>query len=190
MGAELQIERLYIAAWVTFGPEYNQSVADRDRFRATIRNRLGQGVTSEIQRHVDVALGRLKAPDLPNPSVMKQRDFYQLLAQEMAVQEIERRIESGSVFFDPYNVHGLLPTLGLSWWEDVLPLLDCQKNPGYLRLGNVKKFLGMVQDADQQLPSLDETNGEMADHFREKRRELIGFLERAIKLREPVYCDL
>ena len=114
MGAELRIETLYDAAWATFGAEYDLAVQSRNHFRTKIRNRLGQAVASEIQCHVDVALGRLKAPDLSNPRIMKMREFYQLLALEMAVQEIQRRIEAGSVFYDAYNAHVLLPTLGLS----------------------------------------------------------------------------
>ena len=120
---------------------------------------------------------------------MKRREFYQLLGLEMAVQEIERRIEAGSVFFDPY-INGVLSTLGLSWWQDVLPLVNGHKSPAYMSVGDVKKFLAMVRDADQQLPSGEGSGEELADRFRKRRDELIHFLERAVKLGEPVYCDL
>jgi hypothetical protein len=86
-----------------------------------------------------------------------------------------------------------LPTLGLSWRQDVLPLVDGQENPGYMPPENVVRFLRLVQDADQQLPSEEEIEGstdEIADHFRKRRRELTEFLERAVKLREALYCDL
>lgn len=188
MGADLRIESLYDLAWAIHGPEYNQAVAVRDNFATEIRNRLGPEIASEIQRHIGVALRRLQADDVPNPIIMKMRSFYELLALQMAVEEIERRIEAESTFFAPY-INGVLPTLGLSWWRDVLPLLNGRENPGYLRLENVVKFLKMVTDADQRLPS-GKDNEEMTDHFRQRRRELIEFLERAVELGEAVWCDL
>lgn len=129
---------------------------------------------------------RFLADDVPNPRIMRMRNSYDLLGMEMAVQEIERQIESKAVFFDPY-INGLFP---MSLRERVLPLLDGGTSPGYMRPENVVRFLGMVHGADQRLPSGEETNGEMADHFRRRRQELMEFLERAVKLGEPVWCDL
>jgi hypothetical protein len=102
---------------------------------------------------------------------------------ERAVVEIETRIESGCVFYDPY-VGGLFP---MWWWERIVPLLP--ENPGYMPVENVSKFLEMVKDADQRLPSGNEGDG-MAKDFRRRREELIRFLERAIGLQEAIWCDL
>jgi hypothetical protein len=183
MGAEIRIESLYDQAWASHGDDYRQAVADRDHFRSETRDRLGPEVAAEVQRHVDVALGRLMAADLPDLDPAAERRVHELLALERAVVEIEARIESKAVFFDAY-VGGLFP---MSWWQDVVPLLP--ENPGVMPVGNVSKFLKMVKDADQRLPSGDEGEG-MAERFRERRRELIEFLEKAVELGEPVWCDL
>lgn len=185
MGAELRIESIYDAAWATFGFQYDEAVHARDHFRSQIRHRFSQEVASEIQRHVAVALGRIRALDLPKPRIMRMQEFYELLALEMALQEIERRIEAGNTFFDSY-VGGLFP---MWWWERVLPLIDGGENPGYLRPESVVKFLEMVRSVDQRLPSGDQSE-EMAEDFRQRRRELVQFLGRAVALREAVWCDL
>jgi hypothetical protein len=181
MAAELRIESLYDEARVTFRSEYDRAVQARDHFQSKLRNRFGEVVGSEIQRHVDVALGRLQAEDV-SPEIMKQRVFYELLALEQAVEEIQRQIDAGAVFHD--SDHGLLPTLGLSWEHDVVPLIDGEQI--YMPIENVVKFLGMVRGADQRLPSGEES----ADHFRGKRRELIEFLDRTVALGEAVWCVL
>jgi hypothetical protein len=187
MGAELRIESELDRSWANHGEAHRQAVADRESFQSETRHRFGPEVAAKVQRHVDEALGRLLADDFPDLDPAAERRFHELLALERAVLEIESRIEAGNTFFDPYNEHGLLPTLGLSWWGDVLPLLP--ENPGFMARNSVVKFLAMVTEADQRLPSGDESEATVKD-FRERRRELIRFLEKAIGLRESVWCDL
>jgi hypothetical protein len=96
------------SVWKIFGFQYNEAVADRDRLRTKIRRRLGSETISEIQFHVDIALGRLKAHGLPNPQIMAMREFYELLAMELAVQEIASRIQAAA----ESNVSDFLKTSG------------------------------------------------------------------------------
>ena len=105
--AQLKIETLFNAAWKVFGFQHAQFVADRDDFRAQIERRLGQKVASQIQLQVDVSLGRRLniSSDVPNPKIMLMREYYELLGFEMAIQEIERRINANATFYDPD--HGL-----------------------------------------------------------------------------------
>ncbi len=188
--AKLRIKKLHEGVWKIFGFQFNQAVAARDDYQTRMKQRLGQETASEIQRYVDVAIGRYQADDLPNSRIMTMREFYELLALELAVQEIASRIEANALFVDS---NGLLPTLGLSWREDILPLINGQQSPGYMTIENVEKFLGMVNNAEQRFPSREEIEGstdEIADYYRKRRRELVKFLEKAIRLGEPVYCDL
>ena len=109
-------------------------------------------------------------------------------ASKRPSREIERRIDSNGVFHDPGS---LLPTLGLSWQQDVLPLLNGQKNPGYMPPKSVKKFLAMVNNAEQRVPAEDGIEAkEMVAYFRKWRRQLIEFLERAVKVGEAMWCRL
>ena len=167
---KLQIKKLYDGVWKIFGFQWDEAVADRDHFRATIERRLGTEVSSQIQSHVHATMGRIKV-EIVNPSIMVKREYYELLALELALQEIEHRIEANAVFYDPD--HGLLPTLGLSWRCDVLRLLDGQESPGSMPVENVEKFLGMVRDAKQRIKvdSAEETAG----YYRKRQRELVGF---------------
>jgi hypothetical protein len=185
--ARLKIETLFNAAWTIFGFQHSQFVADRDRFRDQIERRLGQEVASQIRLHVAVSMGQVLNvfPDVPNPRIMVLREYYELLALERGIDEIERLIESNSVFCDPGS---LLPTLGLSWHQDVLRLVDGQESPGHMPPKNIKKFLTMVMDAEQRIPSEEGIEG--VDYFRRWRRELIEFLERAVEFGEPIWCDL
>lgn len=183
MGAELRIESLYDKAWEIHGDMYRQAAADRDHFATEIGNRLGPDMAAEIQRRVDAALGRLLADDLLDLDPAAERAFHQLRALEQAVLEIEAKIESKSTFFDPY-INGLFP---ISFWAGVLPLLP--DNPGFMPVENVLKFLSKVKGADQRMLS-GEADVLMAEDFRERRQELIGFLKRAVELGEAVWCDL
>ncbi len=106
---------------------------------------------------------------------------------ELAVHEIECRIKAHCIFVD---ADGLLPTLGLSWDENVLPLVQGGNSPGYMPPEHVVTFLKMVRTAEQHLPSGEEMNSEITAHFRGRRQELTGFLERAVRLTEPICCDL
>jgi len=172
--AKLHIMKLYDAAWKVFRFQWDEAVTARDDYKTRMKQRLGYETASDIQRHVDLALERLQANNVPNPRIMTMREFYELLALEKVLEEIACRIEANAKFSDPGS---LLPTLGLSWLRDVLPLLEGQQNPGYMPLENVKKFLGMVGSAE-----------ETADHFRKLRQELIEFLERAVRMGEPIWC--
>ena len=187
---ELRIEKLYESAWKSFGFQYDQIVAVRDRFRTRLQRCLDQEVAVEIRLHVDVSLGRRLNvfSDVPNPKIMIMREYYELLGLETALQEIERRIDSNGVFHDPGS---LLPTLGLSWQQDVLPLIDAQETPGYMPVQNVKQFLRTVSHAEQRVPAEDGIEAEeMAAFFRKWRQELVEFLERAVKVGEAMWCRL
>jgi hypothetical protein len=177
---QLRIKSLYDAAWAAFRSKYDQAVSDRDHFLTKLQRRPGSDVAQQIQHHVDAALGRIQSDTKPIPAIMKMREFYELRALEMAVQEIQRRIEADTVFYDPDD---LLPIVGLSWHGDVLPLLD---GNGVMPPENVEKFLGMVRNADQRISF----GMEFSARFRQQRQDLVAFLKRAIKMGEAVWCDV
>ena len=185
--AQLKIETLFNAAWEVFGFQHAQVVADRDDFQAGIERRLGQDVAAQIQLHVDSAMGRGQT-DTVNPTIMAMRETYELLALEQTIDEVRQRIDANAVFVDPGS---LLPIFGLSWHQDVMPLLDGQKSPGSMPIENVRKFLAMVRGATQRVPSEEGIDGPANDdYFRKWRRDLIEFLERAVKFAEPIWCRL
>ena len=178
--AKLLIKTLYRSVWSIFGFQHQAAVEEQKRFRSDIEKRLGQDTALKIQRHVDVALGRIQADEGPNPAIMAMSEFFDLLAVEMALQEMADRISANAIFVDSDD--RLLPSLGLSWQDDILPLLD-GRNPGNMAVENVAQFLAIVRNTDGSAEAV-------SDDFRGKRLELVAFLERAVKLDEPVWCEL
>ena len=87
-------------AWKLFGFEHDEAIRIRDDFRAKMRLRLGPETASEVERHVDVALGRVQSDLEPTPKVMVTREFFELLALEMAVDEVESRINATAARLD------------------------------------------------------------------------------------------
>ena len=186
---QLRIKPLYDAAWKIFGFQYDQCVADRNRFLAKLRRRLGHEMAAKIQNHVDISLGRVLAiPDHRDPKMMTTPEFYELWSIEKTVEDIEMRIDANATFYDPTG--GLLPTLGLSWRQDVLRLLDGQVSPGYMPLKNIRQFLSMVRDAKQWIKGEDGKDKDVVNFYRKRRWELIEFLQRAVLVGEPLFCDV
>ena len=109
--------------------------------------------------------------------------------------------KSNAYFRDSYNMTNVLWTLGLSWWQDVIPLLNEELE---LKDENLQRFRDQVVNAKQQLPTaeeLRENNVEVSDagensienwhrHFVEKRQELSAFLDRAIENNSAILCSL
>jgi hypothetical protein len=111
------------------------------------------------------------------------------------------RMYGEGYFRDSYNATNLLWTLQLSWWRDVIPRLTADRK---LSGDNLKQFRRLAADAKQHLPSKQQLrdNGVQVEdtgedrleewhrYYREKREELIKFLDQAIALNTAVHCSL
>ncbi len=181
--ATLRIDTLLDGAWRLFGFQYEQLVADRDRYLAKLQRSLGHEMAEEIRQHVDVSCGRLlPLPEFRDPAVMSMKEFVELLAMERSLLDIERQINVNAVFYDSH--HETLKTLGLSP-QDVRNLIDGQTSPGYIPCENVEKLLTMVVGAKQRIIG----DADDARFYQQRRRELIQFLQRALLVGEPLFCD-
>ncbi|HZQ20436.1 MAG TPA: hypothetical protein VFA90_17210 [Terriglobales bacterium] len=106
---------------------------------------------------------------------------------------------SEAYFRDSYNLTSVLWTLGLSWWQDVLPLLD-ERNE--LKGQKLKGFRDQVAGARQHLPTAEEFReqnwkgssisslAELHVYYMKKRKGLLAFLDLAIEKGLPVQCSL
>lgn len=108
---------------------------------------------------------------------------------------------SAGYFRDSYNGTSVLTRLGLSWWQNVRPLLD--KN-GVLKGKALKQFRKMVHDAQLKLPTSEElaeahmqldAEGENSlagwhKYFREQRALLLEFIDQAIAWEGTILCSL
>lgn len=107
---------------------------------------------------------------------------------EQRVSECYEQMNNQGYFRDPYNDWDVLWQFGLSWWADVIPMLDKHDR---LSVASAKRLLDMLTEREsafeervKALPAKDE------QYFHSRYIELRQFLNRAIVLNEPVDCSL
>ena len=108
--------------------------------------------------------------------------FYQDKASK-----IYNQMNPDSCYFrDSYNHSSVLWALGLSWWNDVIPMLT---NDGSLEPEKAEALIAMINDADfTDLPKDIEEIDE--NYFVEKRDALVKFLQRSVDEGEGIECSL
>ena len=111
--------------------------------------------------------------------------------RQAAQVEVERyydRMYARGYFRDPYNDWDLLWKFGLSWWEDVIPMLD---DTACLQVAQIGRLLGLLSEREPafedklaELPAKDQR------YFRGRYRALRLFLKEAIDRNQPIRCSL
>jgi len=162
MGADLYIEQIHRPLIEKYQPLFQAAVRQRDR--------------------------------LPRGSAKAE-------AAQALVERYYDRMYADGYFRDAYNATGILRRLGLSWWRDVIPLCtQAQK----LRQDKLRQFREMVAHAPLHLPTREELKQEHATvtesgadsleawhrYYRERRDQLLAFLDRAIALNTNIHCSL
>lgn len=139
-------------------------------------------------------------------AVVRQRDRLppgspEAEAAQALVTKYYDLMYSDGYFRDSYNGTSVLWRLGLSWWRDVIPL--CTK-AHKLRQDKLRRFREMVANAPLNLPTKEELEKEQLpvtesgedsleawhQYYREKRDQLLAFLDQAIALNTPIHCSL
>jgi hypothetical protein len=105
----------------------------------------------------------------------------------MAMSDIK-----GGYYRDCYNEGGTFFGLGLSWWQDVIPMLDKENN---LTPDKAKKLKEMVEDGllcfeHKASPKMKIYNPQYAKEIIKDAKELIKYLDNAIKLDIKINCNL
>jgi hypothetical protein len=95
-------------------------------------------------------------------------------------------------FRDSYNNSNLLWQFDLSWWQDISDgYLDEQ---GYMPPAKAKELRDLIASKELPNPSLKLQPGENAEevyaYFADKKIWLLAFLDKAIELKEPIYCSI
>ena len=104
------------------------------------------------------------------------------------VSRYYEKMMSAGYFRDPYNDWDVLWKFGLSWWEDVIPMLDAE---ACLVPVEATRLITMLDEHDEDFRSaLAELSHDDARYFRRQARELRAFLRAAVALNEPVRCSL
>lgn len=112
-------------------------------------------------------------------------------ASERAQRRVDfcfEKLRERGYFRDPYNDWDLLWKFGLSWWTDVIPLLDDEQR---LSVENTKKLLALLKERELTFETnLSGMSAEDTRYFQEHYSRLQRFLQEAIDLDEPVECSL
>jgi hypothetical protein len=91
-------------------------------------------------------------------------------------------------FRDPYNAREVLAKFGLSWWTDVVPLVN---GDGYLPVVDTAHFLEHLEEREATFrQSLAELSARDARYFRQRAQALKAFLRTAIERAEPIRCSV
>ncbi len=107
---------------------------------------------------------------------------------QVQVDHCFTQMRSQGYFRDPYNDWDVLWHFGLSWWDDVIPMLDedCR-----LTTGAATRLVAMLTEREgvfgERLSALSE---EDAQYFRDRYVELRQFLNQAVGLDEAIECSL
>jgi hypothetical protein len=91
-------------------------------------------------------------------------------------------------FRDSYNPSNLLWKFGLSWWSDIIPLLD---DDGYLSPVDARHLLAVLQNREPCFEAeLAQLNQAEQHYFQNRYAELRAFLREAIRLDAPILASL
>jgi hypothetical protein len=108
-------------------------------------------------------------------------------AQKRVVFCFEKMYEQG-YFRDSYNDSSLLWKFDLSWWDDVIPMLN---DKAQLIPESASKLLAMLAEREQLFEcNLASEQEPMRRYFRREYTVFKRFLNQAIQLRVPIDCSL
>src|SRR5260370_4290918 len=104
------------------------------------------------------------------------------------VETCYEKIYERGYFRDPYNDHDLLWKFGLSWWTDVIPMLD---DKSQLSVEQADLLLAMLKERHNifQL-KLAPLSAEERRRFLDRYADLQKFLNEAIELNTPIDASL
>ena len=103
--------------------------------------------------------------------------------------------KQGDVYFrDSYNSGSVMWAMGMSWWDDVVPMLD---EDGNLSHEDTLKLVNKITDAPinvsadflENMPD-EWTIDDAQKYLREEQQKLVGFLMRAVETDDTVGCSL
>jgi hypothetical protein len=112
----------------------------------------------------------------------------QYLEAQQRVEFCYDQMYSAGYFRDSYNDSDVLWKFGLSWWGDVIPMLEEERQ---LTPEAAAKFLSMMEEREAVFQqNLTELSTPEKRYFRQKYEQLKRFLNQAISLRAPIECSL
>src|SRR5258708_6958470 len=95
---------------------------------------------------------------------------------------------TGGYYRQPYNCSGLLPVLGLSWDDDIFPMLDHKR---MLPIDGARHFLTALECRPISPSDVEDAGDpvEMTAHWTKRREILMALLRRSIETNEPLHVS-
>jgi DNA-binding SARP family transcriptional activator len=111
--------------------------------------------------------------------------------QEKVMQAYNAMYAEG-YYRDPYNDTTFLNKLGLSWWRDVIPMLD---DDGNMPIEQARKFREQVAtlpliESEIATVFADEPRERVREYYETDRKILVALLDESIALNEPLHMSL
>jgi hypothetical protein len=116
------------------------------------------------------------------------RDSEEYKTAQARVEECYGKMYERGYFRDPYNDHDLLWKFNLSWWDDVIPMLNDRSQ---LSVEQASRLLEMLKERHNifQL-KLAPLPAEERKRFLDRYAELQKFINDAIELNAPIDASL
>ena len=100
-------------------------------------------------------------------------------------------LHEGIYFRDAYNHQSVMWALGLSWWNDVLPLLDQENKLSVCKTHELVKMIKFKNiEVSHGLLKHSLSMEAAKSLLNNKRINLLSFLSTSIKIDEEIYCSL
>ena len=122
--------------------------------------------------------------------------YHELLKKQPALHDAKKILDD-CYFYDPYSYLSVMWAMGMSWWQEIIPML---KNDGHLPLDNCEKLIKILENTDviperSIISDIDRDRAETDENFNQKYMEnkknrLIQFLKKSIDNKVPIYCSL
>lgn len=115
---------------------------------------------------------------------------------QILVSEYFDKMYSEGYFRDSYNPSSFMAVIDLSWWVDVVPMLN---KKGYLPIKNTRKLLKMIEDrpmtddrieAHMKKHNIHTEKVEWKKFFKKQHEEFRALLQESIDLKEPLRMSL
>ena len=117
-------------------------------------------------------------------------------ARKKLMKLYDKLYSSDCYYRDSYNEGSLLWALGLSWWDDIMKLIDDEGNMSAIR---ADEFLDLLDGAEitisenfQKQAYEDESwsHDDCVSHFEKRKEELVDFLKKCIETEDTIGCSI
>jgi len=128
--------------------------------------------------------------------------YHELLKRQPALHDAKNILDD-CYFYDPYSYLSVMWAMGMSWWQEVVPML---KNDGHLPLDKCEELLQMIEASDvllerctdsefEEISKNNKITAERDENFNQeymenKKKKLIRFLKKSVENKTLIKCSL